>query len=267
MIKHLIRDVFIWGVSIFGFSKFYQKRMKAKGPLVRVLCFHDVLDEEWFEQLLCLLHKKYNVITPRQFHSQDFDPDKVNILLTFDDGYQSWLDVVIPVLDSYKTKGLFFVTSGLLDAAERGEEDVAKFMQVRLRLQNIRRPLSWDGAKRIIRKGHSVGGHTENHIVLSELNKKQVTTEVSENKIRLEGELGLLLQDFAYPFGTPIHYNRSVASIARDCGYTHLYSASSSFVDFNEEDIGRTLLDEEVGLQMIERWIEGGYDIFRGLKR
>ncbi len=111
--KKQIRNILITLISLTGVSFLYRFKMRRKGPLVRVLCLHDVPDKAWFSMLISTISQRYNVLSPQDFVEQTFDTNKVNVLLTFDDGYQSWVDVALPVLREKEITAVFFVNSGL----------------------------------------------------------------------------------------------------------------------------------------------------------
>lgn len=261
--KHIVRDVVVWSIFILGFSKRYKKKLRKNGSLVRVLCFHDVPNAEPFGKLLQFLQENYNVITPEQFHCQVFSEDKINILLTFDDGYQSWTDVVMPVLEEYAVKGLFFVNSGLLDAAEEGRESTKVFVQNRLRLVQDYQIITWKGVEKLSAAGHTIGGHTVTHPNLAELEIADVRDEVFKDKKRLEGYLGVEILDFAYPFGTMSHYTSYTTNLVSEEGYEYIYTAEAAFWDGRANVIPRTLMEYDKTKETVKIWIEGGYDIFK----
>ena len=239
---HFIRNIFVWLVSVFGIVFLYRRRQQSRGPLVRVLCFHDVPDRIWFEKTIAMLTSTYHVVSPEEFHRRHFVTDKINILLTFDDGYQSWTDIVSPVLKQYSVQGLFFVCSGLLDIADN-KDAVDTFVQERLEIlpKNM---LLWDGVLQLSNSGHTIGGHTRNHLNLTLLELPDMKSEIQEDRERIEEKLGGTVRDFAYPFGTAQHINEEVRAFAHNAGYNHAYSAESSFYSVTEKDIPRTLVDQ-----------------------
>jgi peptidoglycan/xylan/chitin deacetylase (PgdA/CDA1 family) len=257
--KHIIRDFIIWINDTVGISFLYRAYQRKKGPLVRVIAFHDVKEKEWFEEVVVMLIKNYNVLTPEQFHTKDFDAEKINILLTFDDGYASWVDICAPILKKYKLKGLFFINSGLLDIAHEPSK-VTAYMRDRL-LLTPKAPLTWEGAQTLVAQGHTIGGHSVNHYNLAVLDQSVLESEIKDDKKTIEERLKVALIDFAYPFGRKNNYNTNVFGIAEHAGYTWQYAAHSSF---NREGTitSRTLLEKNHPLLSIKRWIEGGYDIF-----
>jgi len=239
--------------------------MRTKGPLVRVIAFHDVGDKKWFSDVLAMLNQNFNVITPAQFNAKEFDSKKINILLTFDDGYQSWIKNCVPILEAYNFKGLFFINSGLLDSAQ-DTEVVATYMTERL-LISPKMPLTWEGAKMLAVQGHSIGGHTVTHPNLATKNREEQSTEITNDKRRIEEMLGTRIQDFAYPFGTKNHISSEAVTEVANAGYQNQYSAVSNFSTLkNQRVIPRTLIEKQQKSTGIKKWIEGGYDMFNLIK-
>lgn len=262
--KHKLRDSIIFIIDTLGISFLYRRYLRAKGPLVRVIAFHDVADAVWFEAVINLLVSQYHVITPEQFRTREFHPDKVNILLTFDDGYQSWIDTCVPILERFKLKGLFFINSGLLEGADDTQKTNV-FMKDRLHI-TLKNPLSWKGVSMLVACGHTIGGHTITHPDLSTLTEEDLNQEIHFDKKNTEQMLGSTLIDFAYPFGTSKHFNRQVIACAKRAEYLYQYSAISGFYDHTDGPIHRTLLEKNQPISQINRWIKGGYDIFSAIK-
>src|SRR5688572_6643441 len=97
--KKKFRNLLIYLIAKTGLVYLYQLHLKSKQPLVRILCFHDVADNLWFENVIKMISLNYHWITPKDFKEKKFASNKINILLTFDDGYQSWIDNCLPILN------------------------------------------------------------------------------------------------------------------------------------------------------------------------
>ena len=71
-----------------------------KIPVARILAFHDVPVNKVanFRAELEILKKKTNVISLDDFFVGRMSWKKLNVAITFDDGYRSWSDYVSPVL-------------------------------------------------------------------------------------------------------------------------------------------------------------------------
>ncbi len=263
--KHKVRDLIILCISLSGVSYLYRVYLRRYGPLVRILCFHDVADKDWFEQVIEMISKNYHLITPEDFKTKEFATDKINILLTFDDGYQSWIDNCLPVLEKYQAKGIFFINSGLLDIAHDVNE-VEKYMKERL-LILPKKALTWSGAKQLIEAGHTIGGHTVSHPNLASLSLGEAKEEITSDKTRIESVLGLVIDNFAYPFGTKSHTTEDLINFTETL-YSYQYSAMTGFVeDSRDKLIPRTLMEKNQFLSRIKSWICGSYDVFNFLKK
>lgn len=258
--RHIIRDCLIYFIDCSGLSFLYRVSLRTKSPLVRIVAFHDVPDAQWFETTIGDMAKHYHILTPEQFHTKEFNQKKINVLLTFDDGYQSWLDVCMPVLARYNLKGLFFINSGLLDCAGDTAK-VALYMKERLFI-SPKDALTWESAQILHASGHTLGGHSVTHSNLASLAEDVLQDEIEADKKRIEEKLQIRVVDFAYPFGTKRDYTKNVIATVQQAGYLYQYSAQTGFVTNNSVPIPRILIERNQSLLSINRWIRGGYDIF-----
>jgi len=71
-------------------------------PKIKGLDYQDFLDQIKF------LKKEYNILSIEEFLNSDFDQNKKNCVLTFDDGYVDHYDFVFPTLLDNNIKGAFF---------------------------------------------------------------------------------------------------------------------------------------------------------------
>lgn len=233
---------------------------------MRIVVFHDVPDRIWFESMIRTLTESFYVISPEMFQAHTFDTARINILITFDDGYASWETVALPVLSKYNLKALFFINSGLIDSA-RDRAKVTSFMREQLHI-TPREALSWEGVKKLHVAGHTIGGHARTHKNLASIDGEEVEQEIRTDKVRIEEQLGVKITDFAYPFGTEKHVNETARAVARAVGYTHAYTAISRFVTKKETfSIPRMCIETDLTPSALKRWISGAYDLFDMIKR
>jgi peptidoglycan/xylan/chitin deacetylase (PgdA/CDA1 family) len=264
--KH-IRNIFISLLSISGFIWIYQFLARRNGPLVRVVVFHDVTDADWFQQVVAHMDTEYHVVSPQDFLNGRFNQKKINILITFDDGYVSWVNICLPVLTRRNIKALFFVNSGLLDVAhERGAQ--AEYVRTNL-LLSPRNTLSWEGVQSLHVAGHMIGGHTTNHSRLSLLSSDTVRTEIKSDKERIESKLGSQISTFAYPFGQSADITPSVSVEVKEAGYDMAFTTSPSFKRENGDTllIPRLCLEENLSVNQLSVWLRGGYDMYAYIKK
>lgn len=259
-----LRDVCIFSASVLGVTAVY--RFLQKGPHVRVIVFHDVINREWFLQTISYIAQKYHVVSPQDFRAGRFDTTRINVLVTLDDGYASWVDTCLPILADKKIHALFFVNSGLLDCAENPEA-LAQYVTDRL-LLTPRKTITWDGVRQLMSAGHMIGGHTTTHARLSELSHEAQQKEIFEDKQRIEFETGRQILDFAYPFGQSKDYTQDTSRIITEGGYTSAFTTNSGFVDTGREyTIPRLCIEETLSCSVLGHWIEGGYDVYIKMKK
>jgi peptidoglycan/xylan/chitin deacetylase (PgdA/CDA1 family) len=265
-IARWIRDLIIWKMSFFGYAFLYRVYHKRKEPLVRVVVFHDIPDRAWFEGMVRTLVTHFHVISPEEFHGRVFDSSRINVLITFDDGYASWGTVGLPVLAQYGCRALFFVSSGLIEASEDTKK-VEVFMRERLLIQP-RPALSWEGVRTLVREGHTIGGHAYTHADLTTLDGAALAHEIEMDKEVLETALKVPVLDFAYPFGTPRHVHEAGVRAVQNAGYRFGYTATSRFVSPDETFcIPRMCIESEATPRVLIRWMKGAYDLFDMMKK
>lgn len=93
---------------------------RAKG--LRILVYHGICDDQpWrfnsrylsetqFEQHLKLISRLYHPVSLKDVVSGNLPVDKLNVLLTFDDGLKNNFSHAFPLLKKYKIPAVFFVT-------------------------------------------------------------------------------------------------------------------------------------------------------------
>ncbi len=77
-------------------------------------------------------------------------------------------------------------------------------------------PLDWDGAKKILQCGMTIGGHTLSHANLPSISPADVKTELTKSKELIEHELQIECDHFCYPYGL---HSDSVKEAVREAGY------------------------------------------------
>ena len=245
-----------------GVAKLYRMRVGKSAPLVRVLNLHDVAQVDRLADMLRFLRAHYHVVGPEECFRKELDPKRINVLVTFDDGYASWVNVVLPALSSLHIKALFFVSSGLLDV--HGDEAARdRYVKERL-LISTRETLSWNGLRALQCAGHTIGGHTTSHARLSLMQQHELRAEVANDKRQIETMLGTQLKAFAYPFGE--HATR-IESIVRDAGYTYAFCNKARFARFDSLlRIPRLFVEDDTSIAELKHGIEGGCDVYERMK-
>lgn len=258
-----VRDPLIALCAVSGISRLYRAQVRRRGPLIRVLLFHDVQDSKRFFDALVFLKEHYHIVSAEEYFNSKLDACRINILVTFDDGYASWTDVCLPVLSSLDIKGLFFVSSGLLDVHDDAVEQ-NRYVKEKL-LSSPRRTLSWEALRALHQAGHVVGGHTRTHTRLPLLPEAEQLSEIAADKERIETMLDTTIHAFSYPFG---EFTSSTEQLVRAAGYSHAFSTEARFANQRiGARIPRLCVEESMSSVALRRWIDGGYDVWDAVKR
>lgn len=122
----------------------------------------------------------------------------VVVSLTFDDGLASQYQLA-PTLAAHGVRATFFLNTGLVPANEGAGR------------------MTWAGARALAAAGHEIGGHTLNHVNLSDqtIPLDERRRQVCEDRANLVAH-GFSPVTFAYPTGGT---DATAEGIVRDCGY------------------------------------------------
>lgn len=131
-------------------------------------------------------------------------PDRA-VVLTFDDGYEDFHSVALPLLERHGFPATVFVTTGWVRDAGA---DAAG--------QPLDRMLSWGQVAEAAAAGMEVGAHSHSHPQLDQLAQSALLQELRTSKALLEDLLGHPVRSLAYPYG---YSNRRVRAAAAAVGY------------------------------------------------
>jgi peptidoglycan/xylan/chitin deacetylase (PgdA/CDA1 family) len=219
---------------------------------VVALTFHDVgggtpglgepfyrIDTADFERLLAQLRQLgYQTVSSRAFRAWQQNqaplPERV-VILTFDDGYASHLDVVASLLRRYRFTGTFFVT-----------------------VDRIGQPgyLTWDQLRQLVFIGMEIGAHGMTHRNLTSLSRAEMDEELRASKRRLEEQLGVPIRALAAPGGA---WNRQAAQAAQAAGYDAVWVSTigTNGRETNAQALRRVVVRQPVSVGRLIALLEG----------
>jgi len=186
-------------------------------------------------------------------------------LLTFDDGKRSHFTEVAPELERRRVPAVFNVTTGPLsdgrsfwfdrreqlvralghcpaglelktlkrlpfaDLMERLDGACARWqIQPAAETDDHLRPMSWDEARDLSRRGFTVGAHGVTHAILPRETRARAFAEVEESLAKVSSELGTRCQTFTFPNG---NYNGELTRHALRCGATTVMTTDPMWTD------------------------------------
>jgi peptidoglycan/xylan/chitin deacetylase (PgdA/CDA1 family) len=145
--------------------------------------------------------------------------------VSFDDNYVEWHES-LELLERLGVRATFYVnTAPLRDSAT--ETEIQEYYEQRLRYKGKpTRPLNMDEVRAIRDAGHTIGVHTHNHYVLSELPIETAKEEIYICRDRLEQGLGQRLRHFSYPFGMRRHFSPALKAYCLESGFETIAQAT-----------------------------------------
>jgi peptidoglycan/xylan/chitin deacetylase (PgdA/CDA1 family) len=129
------------------------------------------------------------------------------VVITFDDGFKSCIENVIPHLEALDFHATFFVVAGLVGGSSRW---------LRSELGRELPLADWPTLRRLASYGFECGAHSMSHPRLTQVPIVTSAWELTESKRVLEEQLGREVAHMAYPHGD---YNAAVQAMVRNAEY------------------------------------------------
>ncbi len=183
-------------------------------------------------------------------------PDQA-VVLTFDDGYLSLLDAVLPVTSKLGFSATAFVMPDLVGLS---------VSQLCARNSAIDRALmGWNDIEELVRYGFEIGSHSCTHPDLRRLTEAELERELSNSKTRLEQKLQVAIESLAYPFGffNPAVRDNAARHYIRACT-VRLGHAGSDEDDYTLKRIDGYYLQRQ---HRFEKACQGGLGSYLGFRQ
>lgn len=220
--------------------------MKGKIRFPQVLMYHSISQSEVdyhplctsperFEaQMLYLRRRNLRGVSMKElYRALNAGEAKGLVGLTFDDGYEDFLDAAVPTLEKFGFSATVFVVAGMLGSEDAWDHHGG--IRPRLRL------LGAEGVREVSERGMEVGSHTITHLQLSGLDSETLTREVGDSRQILSEILNAPVEGFAYPYGA---LDGPAVRAARKAGYVYAV-ATKKLVECGLHDWPRTYVGEK----------------------
>ena len=156
--------------------------------------------------------------------------------LTFDDGYENFLQAALPILENLGFTATVFVVSGML-----GEEnDWEHYHEPKPHL----RLLTAEGIREVAARGMEVGSHSISHPKLAGLEPELLEWEVAESRRTLSELLDQPVEGFCYPYG---NLDGAAVRAVRRAGYSYACAVYEED-EWDEYTLPRIPVSERDGL-------------------
>jgi peptidoglycan/xylan/chitin deacetylase (PgdA/CDA1 family) len=123
------------------------------------------------------------------------------VFLTFDDGDESAITTIAPMLESRGWRGHFFIVTGWI-----GTPGFVKDHDIRT---------LWS-------RGHVVGSHSHTHPIMTELTDGEIREEWRTSRDLLEEILNVPVETASIPMG---YYSDRIGRLAIESGYRHVFTS------------------------------------------
>jgi peptidoglycan/xylan/chitin deacetylase (PgdA/CDA1 family) len=265
------QDLSLLLLHVFGCSKLRLLAARARQkPMTRFLVLHDVPDSctESFKRGLAFLKESANVLTIQDYLNGKVMCDRLNIVITFDDGYKGWLTNAVPALLETGLPATFFISSGFLDLSE---QEQWRFFQTRLTGgSTFSGGLSNRDVREIASLGFTIGGHTTNHVNLGKVSDANLAAvEIRDDKRELEDITSREVKFFAFPYGVDANPNFALKPLLTTSGYEAAVTVMSGNNETRQDRLSlhREVLWLPMAMAVFKARVSGAYDMISLVKR
>ena len=268
------QDIGVLLFYILGYSRLrnFLLRVRRK-PMTRFITFHDIEPSAVanFESNIVFLKQNLNVISFDDYMTGNLSTSKVNIVITFDDGFKSWVTHAVPILRKLSLPATFFISTGFVGL---NKHETTSFLRSNLLLNESYQltssgGLSNDDIRNISDHGFTIGGHTLSHCDLSAFHDEAaLRREIEKDKIFLKKKIKKKIHYFSYPFGFHNNPNIDIIKILQEVGYQGAVTTISGYNDkkTNAFLLRRNLTSAAMSSLVFKARIYGNYELVKLLK-
>ncbi len=258
----MLKEALYRGASFAGFDRPF--RHARRGQL-KVLLYHNIenhpvrfanaVPAEEFARHLEYLQRHYNLVRIDQSGEiQGMCPDRVNVLITFDDGFINNVEIAVPILAQYGVSAAFFVIAdcvadgsppGFQLARLKPGEDIAPW-----------RTVDTGDIRAMRAAGMTIGSHSLAHTDSRLLPDAVLLDQARRSQETLEDLLGEPVGNFAFPWG----YHNPGQPEALKSVFNRIFLTTHGFAQANDAILPR---NEVANLAHLPHAASGSVDLLR----
>ena len=221
-----------------------QAEGKVRFP--QVLMYHSISQPEGDHDPLCtsperfeaqmLYLKRHNLrgVSMRELYLALNAGEATGLVgVTFDDGYEDFLDAAVPTLEKLGFSATVFVVAGMLGGENTWEHGGGPKPQLKL--------FGAEGMREVSERGMEIGSHSVTHPRLSGLDSDTLVREVRDSRQMLSEIVNAPIEGFSYPYGA---LDGPAVKAARKAGYVYAV-ATKRQVEGSLHDWPRTYVGEK----------------------
>lgn len=137
-----------------------------------------------FEEAVRLIHERVNV-------------NEVLVAFSFDDGFEECYTMIAPVLEEFGISAAFFINPNFAS----GDTAYIHTFTEHIVLTPGKKPMRWNQIIDLHKHGHIIGAHTLDHHMMKETDEQTLDNQISQCKTRIEEQLCVPCNYFAFPYG------------------------------------------------------------------
>lgn len=172
--------------------------------------------DQFHQDLKSLKDLNFHPVTFTEIYRKSNIPENP-IIITFDDAYELLLNYAIPAMEEFGFKGVIYVPTNYI--GKFNDWDV-QFGKLKFKHLNNNQLVE------IHKLGYEIGSHAKSHRLLTQMNTKDLKSELFESKSTLEDIIQNSIYSISYPFGK---FNQKTIQTSKDAGYKYGVAA----IDFN----------------------------------
>ncbi|MCF8185847.1 MAG: polysaccharide deacetylase family protein [Sulfuritalea sp.] len=204
---NILKTIFFFLLEYLKVNAYFRKINKGR---IKVLMYHSISDaglyfdnsvsEADFISQMNYLYKHYSVLKiSQEGQISGYDSTKVNILITFDDGFKDNFTIAAKVLARYQFSGIFFVIGECL---QRGSPPAfVNSKMYKSRESQAYKTFTTNDALEMINMGMTIGSHGQTHIDYAKHSFEAARSDALISKSCIETQLGVPVELFAFPWG------------------------------------------------------------------
>lgn len=264
--SEVIKTVFFWALEFFQINRLFRYIFRGK---VKVLMYHSITPRGTFFEngvapadflrQIQYLRRHYHIVKASTLNDpKAYRTDRINVIITFDDGFKDNCNVATELLLREGLTAIFFIIADCLD-----QGTVPSFLRRKnenFSQEPAHRTIDKNDALYMLSCNMMIGAHSVRHDDYTELNYQDGIADACKAQQQLQSKLNVPISNFAFPWG---HF-RDGQETDLLCTYQRVFLTDHGF----NAPTDRVMFRNEVfsTLQLCAA-ASGALDFFRALTR
>ena len=192
----------------------------------RILVYHHVDKCDKYNSVLRRISDKYNIISFKDYVEGKVLSERINVIISLDDGYESWFSCASKVFNELDIQPILSVNSDFIGLSSKYAEKYCK--------ENIwtwpEKAMNWEQLLEMRAKGAYVCSHALTHVDLtcSSISRVDKMRLIEMDRDFLQNRLGCIVDGFTYPYG---RYDKCAIDLVESIGFSYAFTSDSGFLD------------------------------------